>query len=787
MRCWRRSAGAQFVAEQVTVGNAPTRLFQGTDADGGIGDWYLSNGVVEAIIDDVGPQADLVGAARSQRAAEGQRGRLHRRLADRPRPRRHEQRPARADVHRRRPQHQQLHPLRQHRRLDRHALRPPSPCTGGLLGFDPNPAQPACRWSPQYTASGSDPFLTITTTVTNTSSITASGAGRLPRRLHLGDARRHSLLAARRTAASRHAALDSRQPGCVARAARLLRRPGQRVAGRRRHRSAQRPHAPARCRTACSASSRIDRPRRSGRHPAGRQLASNSLFGISSNLITAFGNLPLGSLSPGGVLQLHAAHLRRRPQRRRQRRQRHDHRARVAPGVRDRHDLRRRRTPTTPPTSPPASSPPAPAARPSRSFPDGTPVTQFRTDATGAFSGIVLPVGTYDLDGARARARPGHGQRRHRQRRDQHGGHHPAADRPRHAGAHRPRARHAAPIRWCPPRSRSRASAARRTRTCATTSTRCRCSPPGRPQDILPETFAGGPGQRNWVFLADGTETSPAAARPLRALRLARPRVRRLQAARARPRGQDAQAQVHPAPHRRHHRLHVGRLPHPLGAQPRHLAAAARPRRLVRRRGPRGDGQQRPRLPPRLRADHRRPRHRQPHHLDRRQRGHHLGAQPARPSRTRIGHINAWPLPVDRRRAARRLHPGRVRRSELHLFAPARPGRRRSIQYNHVRAGLSGLTSIGFFNNFGYDPDLPLTSPPNNLLLDTDVLGPGVSGVSNPGRLPQHRLRRAGDRQRHRRCPATWRCGATGSRCSTRPTSSPCPSCPAPACPTRTD
>jgi hypothetical protein len=37
------------------------RLFGGTDAEGGIGDWYVSNGVVEAIIDDAGVAGDLVG------------------------------------------------------------------------------------------------------------------------------------------------------------------------------------------------------------------------------------------------------------------------------------------------------------------------------------------------------------------------------------------------------------------------------------------------------------------------------------------------------------------------------------------------------------------------------------------------------------------------------------------------------------------------------------------------------------------------------------------------------
>jgi len=36
-------------------------LFGGGDAEGGVGDWYVSNGVIEAIIDDAGPAPDLVG------------------------------------------------------------------------------------------------------------------------------------------------------------------------------------------------------------------------------------------------------------------------------------------------------------------------------------------------------------------------------------------------------------------------------------------------------------------------------------------------------------------------------------------------------------------------------------------------------------------------------------------------------------------------------------------------------------------------------------------------------
>src|SRR5687767_11058559 len=51
---------SQLVAEQVTKDNAAGRLFSGSDANGGIGDWYISNGVVEAIIDNAAFNADLL-------------------------------------------------------------------------------------------------------------------------------------------------------------------------------------------------------------------------------------------------------------------------------------------------------------------------------------------------------------------------------------------------------------------------------------------------------------------------------------------------------------------------------------------------------------------------------------------------------------------------------------------------------------------------------------------------------------------------------------------------------
>jgi hypothetical protein len=83
------------------------------------------------------------------------------------------------------------------------------------------------------------------------------------------------------------------------------------------------------------------------------------------------------------------------------------------------------------------------------------------------------------------------------------------------------------------------------------------------------------------------------------------------------------------------------------------------------------------------------------------------------------------------------------------------------VQYNHPRAGVSGLTNIGFFNSIGcgrcanaidttcdedgdcpagagqectcvgYQPDRPLDQAPNDLLLDAGILGPGSTANPN--------------------------------------------------------
>src|SRR5690606_34002412 len=155
-------------------------LFTGTDADGGIDDWYLSNGVVQAIIDDVGPQADLVpllGASAPPKVSEfaftgcslidlGNNGQNNDHLT-------------------------QIFTvgglstsnfiLYNGISASTTASSATITCTGNLLGFDtgPSPVPPEdLQVVTEYTAAGSDPFLTVVTTVTNTHPTnTAMGLG----------------------------------------------------------------------------------------------------------------------------------------------------------------------------------------------------------------------------------------------------------------------------------------------------------------------------------------------------------------------------------------------------------------------------------------------------------------------------------------------------------------------------------------------------------------------------------------------------------------------------------
>jgi len=132
------------------------------------------------------------------------------------------------------------------------------------------------------------------------------------------------------------------------------------------------------------------------------------------------------------------------------------------------------------------------------------------------------------------------------------------------------------------------------------------------------------------------------------------------------------------------------------------------------------------------------------------------GSVPAPPAfPNSFGHINAWPLPL----LVNEHQDGAIQDEYVapnFIFSRLRNQGAEVIQYNHPRAGVSGITTIGYFNNIGcgrcendvdttcnvdgdcpagpgqnctcvgYQPDRTIATPPNDLLLDDGVLGPGT-------------------------------------------------------------
>ena len=363
------------------------------------------------------------------------------------------------------------------------------------------------------------------------------------------------------------------------------------------------------------------------------------------------------------------------------------------------------------------------------SFANGTPVTQIRTDATGAFSGIVLPVGTYDLE-VRAPERdpvtvsgvtvnPSANT---------------AVSIPALSGLGTlvltARERVLGPDPMVPGKVTIKGIGDTPDPNLRHFFDALSLQPSGPPQDILPETFAGGPGQRNWVFLPTGTQTVQ--LRPGRYV---------LYASRG-PEYGISKRRVHVREGKTSNRkFTLRRIVDTNGfiSGDFHIHSArsfdTSPPLTDRVASFAGEG-----LEVMVSTDH-------DYHVDYAPIIAGLGIgnvitsivgnevttsvpnPPVFPDS--LGHLNGWPLAV----AADEPRDGAIEDEFVApnvLYSRLRDQGAQVVQYNHVRAGLSGLTSIGFFNNFGYDPDLPITSPPNSLLLDNDVLGPGVSGVSNP-------------------------------------------------------
>ncbi len=170
---WSAGPASAQVAKQIGVGDTAL-LFGGIDAEGGIGDWYVSNGVVEAVIDDVGPQPDLVGllgasAPPKQSEAAFTGGSI-------------------IDLGRvglnndQLPQMFTVGGLSTSNFILYTSITAPNPntvrATGGLL-FPPFSVAPTPCLAIQsdFQALGADPFLTVTTTATNNCGVTVTGFG----------------------------------------------------------------------------------------------------------------------------------------------------------------------------------------------------------------------------------------------------------------------------------------------------------------------------------------------------------------------------------------------------------------------------------------------------------------------------------------------------------------------------------------------------------------------------------------------------------------------------------
>ncbi len=165
---------AQQVSLQIGAGDT-ARLFGGTDAEGGIGDWYVSNGVVEAIIDDVGPATDLtaVVGAGNEPPIQSEIADTGGTLVDLGVVGQNDDQLAQMFT---------VGGLSTANFVLYDGISAPTPgtvrATGKLL-FPPISVRPTpcVDIVTDYTANGTDPFLTVTTTATNNCGVTLTGFG----------------------------------------------------------------------------------------------------------------------------------------------------------------------------------------------------------------------------------------------------------------------------------------------------------------------------------------------------------------------------------------------------------------------------------------------------------------------------------------------------------------------------------------------------------------------------------------------------------------------------------
>jgi hypothetical protein len=389
------SAGAgvsPLVAEQVNLGNAASDLFGGTDADGGIDDWYLSNGVVQAIIDEVGPQDDLPGGVTpppKQSEAGFTGGTL-------------------IDLGRVGANDDQLAQMFTVGGLSTSnfvlydslvasttATTATITATGRLLGFAVDPSDLAVVT--EYSVGLGDPFLTMTTTVTNNGSVPAAPLGGLldvfiwtdrallPFSPLPGLGFDHPVLDLGDPTASLELPAFAAAPGTNGPQDGIMDPETGTPAGEVAY-------------GILGVHAALD-PDGAGAAPPTYDQVTNQLFGVSNHQLTAMGNLLLCfcGVPPGGTISY---------TRRLYVGTRNDVASVANPMIEELATRQTFGTGTISGDLGAADTPDVAATGIVRrtggpvvpGFDDGAPVTQFRTDASGAFSGVVLPEGTYEIE-----------------------------------------------------------------------------------------------------------------------------------------------------------------------------------------------------------------------------------------------------------------------------------------------------------------------------------------------------------------------------------------------------
>jgi hypothetical protein len=382
-----------LVAERVTIDSAAELLFTGSDADGGIDDWYLSNGVVQAIIDDVGPQNDLIGVVPTPPAKQSEAGFTGGTLIDLGRVSANNDQLA---------QMFSVGGLSQDNFFVFDLISSETTptvakisVTGGLLGFAVPPADLDVLM--EYSLGLDDDFLTVTTTVTNNGSVNAAplgglldvfiwtDRGPLPFSPLAGLGFDHPTIDISDPLASLEQPSFSAAPGALGPADGVIDPVSGAVAGEVAY-------------GLLGVQATFD-PDGPGALPPTFDNVVDTLFGVSSHEITALGNTPLCfcGLPPTGTLTY---------TRRIYVGTRNDVASVANPILEEMATRAGFETGTISGDIDGAERPDVVATgiatrtggTPLASFPDDTPVTQFRTDGTGIFSGVVLPVGTYDLE-----------------------------------------------------------------------------------------------------------------------------------------------------------------------------------------------------------------------------------------------------------------------------------------------------------------------------------------------------------------------------------------------------